>query len=127
MLLFLLILTFKNVTIMFKTISNDDEKLWSINRNKSLFKLALYSDHPYRIFIIGGSGTGKTNMLLNLIKDQRPDIGKSCLIVKDSLEPKHQLLINGREKVRIKRLKKSVAIHWLCTNNSWCLWKFRKL
>ena len=26
-------------------------------------------DHPYRILIIGGSGSGKTNMILNLIKD----------------------------------------------------------
>ena len=27
-------------------------------------------DHPYRILIIGGSESGKTNMLLNLIKNQ---------------------------------------------------------
>ena len=27
-------------------------------------------DHPYRILIIGGSGSGKTNLLLNLIKNQ---------------------------------------------------------
>ena len=26
-------------------------------------------DHPYRILIIGGSESGKTNMLLNLIKN----------------------------------------------------------
>ena len=26
-------------------------------------------DHPYRILIIGGSGTGKTNLLLNLIEN----------------------------------------------------------
>ena len=32
-------------------------------------------DHPYRILIIGGSGSGKTNTLLNLINSQ-PDIGK---------------------------------------------------
>ena len=25
-------------------------------------------DHPYRMLIIGGSGSGKTNALLNLIK-----------------------------------------------------------
>ena len=25
-------------------------------------------DHPYRILIIGGSGSGKTNLLSNLIK-----------------------------------------------------------
>ena len=27
-------------------------------------------DHPYRILIIGGSGSRKTNALLNLIKEQ---------------------------------------------------------
>ena len=27
-------------------------------------------DHPYRILIIGGSGSGKTNPLLNLIKNK---------------------------------------------------------
>ena len=32
-------------------------------------------DHPYRILIIGGSGSGKTNLLLNLIENQ-PDIDK---------------------------------------------------
>ena len=31
-------------------------------------------DHSYRILIIGGSGSGKTNALLKLIKNQRPDI-----------------------------------------------------
>ena len=28
------------------------------------------ADHPYRILIIGGSGSGKANVLLNLIKNQ---------------------------------------------------------
>ena len=32
-------------------------------------------DHPYRILIVGGSGSGKTNALLNLI-DNQPDIDK---------------------------------------------------
>ena len=32
-------------------------------------------DHPYRILILGGSGSGKTNLLLNLINNQ-PDIDK---------------------------------------------------
>ena len=35
-------------------------------------------DHPHRILIIGGSGSGKTNFLLNLIKNQ-PDIDKIYL------------------------------------------------
>ena len=33
-------------------------------------------DHPYRILIIGGSGSGKTNTLLNLVIEQR-DIDKT--------------------------------------------------
>ena len=37
-------------------------------------------DHPYRILVIGGSGSGKTNVLLNVIKPQRPDTDKICLI-----------------------------------------------
>ena len=28
------------------------------------------TDHPYKILIIGGSGSGKTNALLNLINNQ---------------------------------------------------------
>ena len=62
-------------------------------------------DHSYRIMIIGGSGSGKTNVLLNLIKHQRPDIGKVYLNVKDPFESKYQLLINEREKVGIEILK----------------------
>ena len=29
-------------------------------------------DHPCRILIVGGSRSGKTNVLLNLIKHQQP-------------------------------------------------------
>ena len=55
-------------------------------------------DHPYRILIIGGSGLGKTNALLNLINNQ-PDIEKIYLYAKDPYETKYQYLINKREKV----------------------------
>ena len=57
-------------------------------------------DHPYRILIIGGLGSEKTNLLLNLIENQ-PDIYKICLYVKDPYEPKYQYLINEREGVGI--------------------------
>ena len=40
-------------------------------------------DRPYRMLIIGGSGSGKTNVLLNLIKHQRPHADKISLSVKD--------------------------------------------
>ena len=46
-------------------------------------------DHPYRILIIGGSGSGKTNMLLNLINEQR-DIDKIYLYAKDLSESKYE-------------------------------------
>ena len=62
-------------------------------------------DHPYRILIIDGSGSQKSNMLLNLIKNQQPDIDKAYLYVKDPFESKYQLLINGREKVGIENSK----------------------
>ena len=55
-------------------------------------------DHPYRILIIGGSGSGKTNGLSNLINNQ-PDIDKIYLYAKDPYEKKYQYLINKREKV----------------------------
>ena len=42
-------------------------------------------DHPYRILIIGGSGSGKTNALLDLINNQ-PDIDKIYLYAKDPYE-----------------------------------------
>ena len=31
-------------------------------------------EHPYRILIIGGSGSGKSNVLWNLVKYLRPNI-----------------------------------------------------
>ena len=65
-------------------------------------------DHPYRILIIVGSGSEKTNVLLDLIKNQQPDIDNIYLYVKVPFKSKYQLLINGREKVGIK---KSISIH----------------
>ena len=42
---------------------------------------------------IGGSGSEKTNLLLNLI-NQQPDIDKIYFYAKDPYEAKHQFLIN---------------------------------
>ena len=55
-------------------------------------------DHSYRILIVGGSGSGKTNALLNLINNQ-PDIDNIYLYAKDPYQTKYQYLINKREKV----------------------------
>ena len=58
-------------------------------------------DHPYRILIVGGSGSGKTNTLLYLINNQ-PYIDKIYLYAKDLYEDKYQFLINKRESIRLK-------------------------
>ena len=58
-------------------------------------------DHPNRILIVGGSGSGKTNVLLNLTNNQ-PDIDKIYLYAKDPYEANNQLLINKHEKVGLK-------------------------
>ena len=47
-------------------------------------------DHPYRILIIGGSGSGKTNALLNSMKEQDA-IDKMFLYAKDLSEPKENI------------------------------------
>ena len=61
-------------------------------------------DHPYRILIGGGSGSGKTNALLNLINNQL-DIDNIYLYAKDPYERKYQYLINKREKVGLDHFK----------------------
>ena len=60
-------------------------------------------DKSYIILIIGGSWSGKTNILLSLIENQ-PDIDKIYLYVKDPYEAKYQYLINKWESVGINHL-----------------------
>ena len=58
-------------------------------------------DHPYRILLVGGSGSGKTNALFNLINNER-DADKIYLYTKDPNEAKYQLPINKRESTGLK-------------------------
>ena len=82
----------------YKMINSDDYT----NENKIEHnpKRPYIPDHPYRILIVRGSGSGKRNTLLNLINNQ-PDIDKIYLYAKDPYEVKYQHLINKREKVEI--------------------------
>ena len=48
--------------------------------------------------IIGSSGSGKTNALLNLIKEQ-DDTDKTYLYAKDLSEPKYKFLIKKHKDV----------------------------
>ena len=63
-------------------------------------------DHPYQILIIGGSGSGKTNALLNLISKE-PNIDKIYFYAKNPNEAKYQLLINKTEGTGLKYINDS--------------------
>ena len=65
------------------------------NKKEHNFNWPYIPDHPYRILIIEGTGTGKTNALLNLINNQ-PDIDKIYLCIKAPYENKNKYLINER-------------------------------
>ena len=67
-------------------------------------------DHLYRILKLVVQDQRKTNMFLNLLKHQQPDIEKIYFNFKDPLKSKYQSLINGREKVGIEILKNPKAI-----------------
>ena len=73
------------------------------NNKENNEKSPYISDHPYRIIIIGCSGSGKTNALINLINEQN-DIDKIYLYARDLSEPKHEYLIKKREDAGIKHL-----------------------
>ena len=81
------------------------------NNVKHNLKWPYIPDDPYRMFIIGGSGSGKTNVLLNLIEEQDNDelIDKIYIYAKDLNEPKYQFLIQKREDVGIKHLNDTKA------------------
>ena len=71
------------------------------NKKEHNKKWPFIPNHPYIILIIGGSGSGKTNALLNLIKEQ-DDIDKIYLYAKYLSEPKYEFLIKKHEDAGIK-------------------------
>ena len=78
------------------------------NKTQQNSKWPYIPDHPYRIPMIGGSGSGIKNALLNLIENQ-PDIDEIYLYAKDPYEAKYQYLINIRKKVGLKRFNDTEA------------------
>ena len=78
------------------------------NKTEPNLKWPYIPDHPYRILTVGGSGSGKTNVLLNLINNQ-PDIDKIYLYAKDPYEAKYQYLINKHEKVGLDHFNDTKA------------------
>ena len=78
------------------------------NNKKHNEKWPSIPDHPYRILIIDGFGSGKTNTLFNLINEQY-DIDKIYLYARDLNEPKYEILIKKRKDAGIKHLNDSNA------------------
>ena len=75
--------------INFDDITNENNK----EHNE---KWSYIPDHPHKFLIIGGSGSGKTNALLNSINEQN-DIDKIYLYAKDLSESKYEFLIKKRK------------------------------
>ena len=71
------------------------------NENNKEHNKKFILDHLYRILIIAGSWSGKTNALLSLIKE-KDDIDKVYLYAKDLSEPKYDFLIKKHDDIGIK-------------------------
>ena len=72
-------------------------------------------NHPYRILIIGSSGSGKANSLSNLINQQQ-DIDKIYLYAKDSYKAKYQkenVKMLGQSILKILSLLLNNQIIWI--------------
>ena len=78
------------------------------NKIEHNLKWPYISNHWYRILMIGGSGLGKTNALLNLINYQ-PNIGKIDLYEKEPYEAKYRWIINNRGDHGIRHLNNPKA------------------
>ena len=84
------------------------DNITSENNKEHNEKWSFIPDHSYRILLIGGSGSGKTKALLNLIS-QQDDIDKIYLHAKHLSEPKYEFLIKNHEDGGINYLNDSNA------------------
>ena len=79
-----------------------------INKNNENYnkKWPYIPDHPYKMLIIGGSGSNKTNAQLNFIKQEDSNnlINKFYLYAKGLRESKYQFLVKKHEDAGIKHL-----------------------
>ena len=77
------------------------DKITNENNKKHNEKWPYIPDHPHRILIISGSGSGKTNALINLINEHN-DIDKIYLYARDLSKPKYEYLIKKRDDAGIR-------------------------
>ena len=78
--------------------------------------MAIYSRSLVQNFDNGVSGSGKTNALLNLIKEQN-DIDKIYLYAKDLSQAKYEFFIKKREDARKKHFKRFKSIYLVFKDN----------
>ena len=107
-------LTFDVVVIFIHYKMIDLDSITNENNKEHNEKWPYILGHLHRILIIGGSGSGKTNTLLNLIKEQ-DDIDKIYLYAKDLSKPKYEFLIKKQENAGIKHLN-DVNVFIECSN-----------
>ena len=81
------------------SLQNDLDSITNESNKEYNEKWPFIPDHPYRILIIGGSGSGKTNALLNSMKEQDA-IDKMFLYAKDLSEPKENIDDNNLRRQR---------------------------
>ena len=74
---------------------------------------------PSILYVIGVSGPGKTNLLLNLINNE-PDVDKMYLFAKDIYNAKYHMLIN-KTKYGHKLLKWFKSFYWILKWDGWYL------
>ena len=82
------------------------ESITNENNKEDKKKWPYIPDHSYRILKICGSGSGKTNTLFNLIKEQNyiDNIQKIYLYAKDLSEPNYEFLLKKRENAGTNHL-----------------------
>ena len=78
--------------------------------------MVIYSRSSVQNFANCGSGSGKPNALLNLIKEQ-DDIDKIYLYAKDLSKPKYDFLIKKHEDVGINIVM--IQMHLLSVQIKW--------
>ena len=93
------------------------ESITNKNNKEHNEKWPYIPNHPYRIIIIFGSGSGKVNTLLNLVKekDYHDVIDKMYLYARDLSKPKYQFLIKKRVDAGIKHVN-NPNIFIVCSN-----------
>ena len=76
-------------------------------------------DNLYRILIVGGPGSEKSNILFNLIGRQL-DIDKICLYTKNPYKAKYQLVIKKRNSAGLEEFNNSKPL--LNTQMIWMIY-----